>query len=317
MENQLYKILIHFFPKFGNYWDTITECNISQRPNSLGKYYLNFSSKINYAEKFDEFNIPLYYINDKWIYHPTVICQYALGLYEHINNASQNKQELTKKFLGQSDWLVANYNQVDDSAFWWMNYYMEEYNIGSPWCSAIAQGEAISVLLRAHLLTQNDIYIDSASKALKSFLVLIEKKGFRREFDRDSLLFEEYPSQKMNFALNGFIFSLYGLYDFYLFNQNKLAEELFQKGINTLKNSLTNFDLGYWSKYSLYYDPIDYPASYKYHALHVEMLKSLYFITSEKIFQETSIKWEKYLFSFRSKTKSLLKKYYALNSLKS
>ena len=194
---------------------------------------------------------------------------------------------------------------------------MIEYEIKSPWCSAIAQGEAISVLLRAHSLTQNDTYIDVASKALRSFLVVIEKNGFMREINNDSLLFEEYPSQKMNFALNGFIFSLYGLYDFYLYNQNKLAEELFQKGINTIKNSLTDFDLGYWSKYSLYYDPIYYPASYKYHAIHVEMLKSLYFITSEKIFQETSIKWEKHLFSFRNRTKSLLEKYYAIKSLKS
>ena len=122
MKNKLYKTLIHFYPKFGNYWDTITECNISKRPQILDHYYLNFSSKINYPGNFDEFKVPLYHLNNKWIYHPTVICQYALGLYDHISNSSANKEELTNKFLMQSDWLTKNYSQVEESAFWWMNY---------------------------------------------------------------------------------------------------------------------------------------------------------------------------------------------------
>lgn len=315
MYNQLYKILIHFYPRFSNYWDTITECSIFQRPKILGKYYLNFSSKIYYPDNFDESNIPIYHLNNQSMYHPTVICQYALGLYEHFLNSNKDKEKFKKYFLSQANWLIDNYYQIDDSAIWLMNYDMKEYKILSPWASALSQGEAISVLLRAHQLTKKSIYCDVALKALNSFSINIKNNGFMRIVDTDSFLYEEYPTQKMNFALNGFIFSLYGLYDFYLFNQNYLAEQLFDKGIITLKRSLQNFDLGYWSKYSLYYDPIEYPASYKYHALHVEMLKSLYFITSEKIFLETSIKWEEYQFSFKKKTKSLIIKYYAMKSL--
>lgn len=315
MKDQLYKVLIHFNPKFSNYWDTITPCNIGEKPNSLGKYYLNFSSKVPYPYRLDSEGIPLFLLNDNWIYHPTVICQYAIGLYEHIISSSNDRENLTKKFLKQSDWLVKNFIEFEESAFWFLKYDMPEYNLIAPWSSGIVQGEAISILLRANLLKEDISYVEVAKSGLKSFLLDIRKNGFTRHGMKDCLVFEEYPTKKINFSLNGFIFALFGIYDFYLYNKDPIAEDLFLKGIDTLKNKLNEFELGYWSKYSLFYDTIEYPSSYKYHAIHIEMLKSLFFITSVDTFWETSVRWETYLYSLSKKTKSLAKKYIALKKL--
>lgn len=315
MKDQFYKTLIHFYPKFSNYWDSSTHCNLTERPSTLGKYYLDFSSKVPYPYKIDSNGVPLFFFQNKYIYHPTVICQYAIGLFEHITSTSNGRESLTKDFLNQTNWLANNYVKSNNAAFWYLKYNMSEYKLNAPWSSGIVQGEAISVLLRTSLITKNESYLKLANSALNSFLVDIKDNGFSRLFQDENLLFEEYPSKKNNFSLNGFIFSLFGLYDFYLYNKNPIAEELFWKGINTLKKSLPKFDLGYWSKYSLFFDRIEYPSSNKYHLLHIEMLKSLYIITSENIFLETSIKWQKYHSNFFNKNKSLIKKIIAIKKL--
>ena len=314
MNDQIYKVLIHFNPKLSNYWDSITPCNITEKPKNIAKYYLDFSSKAPYPYKMDSNKIPLYYFDRRWIYHPTVICQYALGLYERITKETDDQENLVNSFLAQADWLVNNYDQLEGSAFWFIKFNMPEYKLTAPWSSGIVQGEAISVLLRANVLSKNDQYYQAASKSLKSFLVDFEEYGFTRIIENDYRIFEEYPTKKINFALNGYIFALYGLYDFVLLKDDHLAEKLFNKGIELLVNKLKDFDLAYWSKYSLYYDPIEYPCSYKYHALHIEMLKSLYFITSNSVFLQIIEKWEKYRNSFPKKIKSLVKKYSAIKN---
>lgn len=314
MNDKIYKILIHFNPKLNNYWDSITPCNISERPKDINKYYLDFSSKAPYPYKMDSCKIPLYYFNRSWTYHPTVICQYALGLYEAITKQTKNQEKLINDFLIQADWLVNNHVLLEESAFWFIGYDMTEYNLTAPWSSGLVQGEAISVLLRANIISQNDKYLQTASKSLKSFLVSIEHNGFTRIIENHYRIFEEYPTNKINFVLNGYIFALYGLYDFILFNKDNLAEKLFTDGTELLIKKLNDFDLSYWSKYSLYYDPIEYPSSYKYHALHIEMLNSLYYITSDSTFLDIINKWEKYRNSYIMRIKSLVKKYSAVKN---
>ena len=47
--------------------------------------------------------------------------------------------------------------------------------------------------------------------------------------------YEEYPTTKGNYTLNGFMFTLVGLYDYYKVTGNELAKELYDDGIETLK----------------------------------------------------------------------------------
>jgi hypothetical protein len=85
------------------------------------------------------------------------------------------------------------------------------------------------------------------------------------------------------------IFSLCGVYDFVrVFPDNKLARKIYEDGIQTLKNILPEYDLGYWSRYNLckagWYPEID-PATIGYQRLHVNQLEMLHELTKEKVFK--------------------------------
>ena len=156
----------------------------------------------------------------------------------------------------------------------------------------MAQGEAISVLVRANLLTDKSKYVEVAEKALKPFNISAKQGGFVNMFNGFPV-YEEYPSPDKTVAvLNGFIFSLFGLYDLTLYNNNN-AKLLFDRGVNTLNNILKFYDLNYWSQYYLFDYPNNYPASFTYHLLVIEQLKALYILTGNKNFFEYSEKWSK------------------------
>lgn len=299
---------MHYWPAIHNYWDSVTPNNCLIKPNLFGEYYLNFISKIPYPFKFDQNNIPMYKLSGEMTYHPTVICQYALGLYQKYFDSSFKNDEIKFKFLLQADWLVNNSIKLNNAAFWKLNYIIDNYQLKKQWCSGLVQGEAISVLLRAYSITHQIYYLNTAESALNSFYVDVNEGGFIRYNDKNLMVLEEYPTHKVNFTLNGHIFAMFGLYDFVLFNKNPKADKLFCEAVETLVNSIDNFDLGYWSKYSLFYDPGEFPCSIKYHLLHIEMLRALFILTGENIFHRILEKWGSYTNSLLCRNKALFKR---------
>ena len=286
------KISVFYKPDSSNYWNSITPCCLNKKPDKLGRYYLDFSTKSEYIGRFDEIGVPLYRQgNSAIIYHPIVICQYALGLFERIFRGEDEKNEYLKKFIQQADWLLQNSENNGAGKGWNINYEIREYNLQAPWMSAMAQGEAISVLTRAHLLTGKEDYLISAKEALNLFEFSVSDGGVVNKFKSYSV-YEEYPSPSKTVAvLNGFIFSLFGLYDLTIYSGDEKAKKLFSTGVDTLSNIIEFYDIGYWSQYYLFDYPKRYPASYTYHVLCAEQLKALYHITGKKIFLEYSERW--------------------------
>jgi hypothetical protein len=223
----------------------------------------------------------------------------------HKNNFSD--LDLKNKFLKQADWLVENYIRINGKVTWLVDKKISGYGLEKPWSSALTQGEAISVLLRAYLLTEENSFLKISEEALELFETDVNDGGIKNKFN-GYIFYEEYPTIKPNFVLNGFIFSLFGLYDFILLNKNIKAKNLFEEGIKTLENLLILFDTGYWSQYNLYYHPGTYLASYKYHLIHIEQLKALYFLTGKEIFLTYSNKWGSYGNNFYTRTFALIKK---------
>jgi heparosan-N-sulfate-glucuronate 5-epimerase len=305
----LNKILVFYYPNRATYWHTITPCVIETRPEELGRYYLDFSSKFDYPGKLDENGIPIYEFPDKRaIYHPIVICQYALGLFELLYKSNYCDKSAELKFLKQADWL-SKYGVETKSGFvWYIDYSIAEYGLYPPWFSALAQGEAISVLTRAYKITGNKKYLNICEKAIIPFTLDVKSGGLVNIF-KNIPVYEEYPSPKRTVAvLNGFIFSLFGLYDYYLTNKNIMAKELFEKGINSITNILPYYDIKYWSSYYLFDYPHGYTSSFTYHNIMINQLKALYIITRKYIFIEYSEKWESYKNSGFLKSKALIKK---------
>lgn len=295
LKHLINKAIVFIKPEQATYWHTITRNTLNKKPEKVERYYLNFESKLNYPDKIDDNGIPLYKIAEvPYFHHPIVICQYALGIYEHFYQSKFKDELLKSRFIKQADWLLNNYADIGIGKVWHIGYDIPEYNLYNPWYLGLSQGEAASVLTRAYHISNDIKYLALAEDAIKPFNVPVSDGGLLNYFN--SLpVFEEYPSSKKTVgALCGYMFILFGFYDLILANKNRLATDLFNKGVESLKKLLPYYDLGFWSRYYIFDYPKQYVASFTYHSLHFEQLKTLYFMTGEKIFLDYSEKWESY-----------------------
>ena len=152
----------------------------------------------------------------------------------------------------------------------------------SGWTSAMGQGLGISFLYRCYNL--NLISHDIVSKHIE----LARKFMFSNElkyYYKDEFILQEFSGTSES-VLNGYIFAIYGLHDYYLFTGHK---SYFNESINTLSNFINQYQFFNWSYYSL----TKTHASSFYHKLHIEMMDSLFHLTSNPIFNKQKKVWKK------------------------
>lgn len=309
LKNYLNKILVFYYPERAGYWNSITKCNVIRKPIELGNYYLDFSSKALYPDQFSQDGIPLFtYGKESNIEQPVVIAQYALGLISLLAKDNFDNKELEQKFINVANWFVKNKEQTKNGVGWFIKTPYLHYGLSVPWISAMAQGEAISVLSRAAKITKDDLYEQIAIDALVPFEYNVLDGGLVNYFNSIPV-YEEVPTVSKTMAvLNGFIFALFGLYDLYLLNKNSKANLLFNNGAESLVKLLPYFDFNHWTNYFLYEYPKKYYSSYTYHILVTEQLKALYILTGESLFNDYANKWDEYSKSFIKKNFALFQK---------
>ncbi|WP_319271837.1 D-glucuronyl C5-epimerase family protein [uncultured Draconibacterium sp.] len=273
----------------------------------LGDYYFVFNENRVSAgkdqaliNKFDENGIPINktYIDVKdkdFVYFPISIGQMGLAVF---NTYLKTKSEKDKnRFLKYAEWFYTNAEISDNlGARWLTEVKLPAYRTPENWQSAFSQSRGISILLRAYQLTGKEEYAKMAEKALISFTKPVSEGGVT-SLTQWGPFYEEYTSSVPTLVLNGKIFALCGLYDFVrVFPENELARKLYDEGIETIKNCLHAYDMGFWSRYNLceasWYPKID-PATISYQKLHVTQLKMLYQLTDEKIFEDYMLKFDK------------------------
>ena len=196
---------------------------------------------------------------------------------------------------------------VKECAKWTKSIWCLVYNITAPWISGMAQGEALSVLLRASQITGEKKYFETAQLAWRIFDVTVKDGGVISKYGDNSPVIEEYPSSNFpSFVLNGFLFAIFGIYDYSIYTQESDPQKKFLLYINSLKKNLFRYDCGYWTYYDLAH-PLRLAAKH-YHKIHIEQLKSIYKITNESVFQEYYLRWQNYLKSINSNFKWFIKK---------
>ena len=277
----------------------------------LGKYYIDLNRSL--GEDFSEYEfsregIPLtrFHRKSDWRHNPITVCQYGL---HHFNKYLTKQDERSKEiFLIQANWLVEKAEQgANNSKVWYYRIDIPFYRISAPWVSGMAQGEALSVLLRAHQLMGKQKYLDTARAAWKIFHVSVQDGGVISYFPDNRPIIEEYPSTElMTGVLNGFISAIFGVYDFAQYMDDRQADQFFLKLVDSLKHNLDCYDCGYWS----YYDqkPPIRLTSKAYHRFHIEQLKALYEITSDEIFKNYGDRWRSYLNSSKCNLKWMVRK---------
>lgn len=211
------------------------------------------------------------------IYFSIAIFQYGLGAYDLYLQSKE--QAMLDKVLACADWAVEN--QQEDGG--WVTFAYE--NPEHPY-SSMAQGEGISLLLRAYFTTNKEQYLTAAKKAKEFMLLPIERGGTTRYIDDDVYLYECTHDPLI---LNGWIFSLWGLWDYCKCTEDIEAQGVLTATLKTLERKLPDFDMKYWSKY----EDGKRICSPFYHRLHIAQLYVMYDLTGTEIYKAYADRWER------------------------
>ena len=255
-------------------------------------YYNDFTEKIT-RFGYNDSRIPLATVDGgKEIYFPISIFQYGLGAYD-LFLLDKNESSFDK-FISCADWAVNNQQHNGG----WITFAYKK--IKNPY-SSMAQAEAVSLLIRAYIETEKSDYLDAARKAIDYMLLPVEQGGTAWYSGEDVGFLEcsDFP-----LILNGWIFSLWGLYDYYKFTNCDRIHGILNKSLDTLKRKLPEFDIKYWSKYDIDRN-ISSPF---YHRLHINQLITMHKLFGDDIYKKYADKWEGYTHSWFYRNKAFVKK---------
>jgi len=292
------------------FWHETPTENFEITPNELGQYYMLFAEKSDYQGAYDSNGIPQldYHGQIGLQYNPIAIAQYGLGNY----NLWQRTGDLTRmeKFFLIADWLCSHLELNSQGVPVWHHHFDWEYRetLKAPWYSALAQGQGISVLVRAYKESGDPKYLDCARQAYIALKKPIADGGVVFVDESGALWFEEYIVSPPTHILNGFIWALWGVYDFALATKENAAGELFRLGVRTLLHNLLHYDLGFWSLYEQSGTRLPMVASSFYHQLHIVQLRVMYRLTSKEAFSQTAGRWQSYTRSRINRTRALIYK---------
>ncbi|XP_008940383.1 PREDICTED: D-glucuronyl C5-epimerase [Merops nubicus] len=211
-------------------------------------------------------------------------------------------------FFAASNWLVKNQDERGGWPIMVTRKLGEGFKSLEPgWYSAMAQGQAISTLVRAYLLTREHTFLGAALRATALYKLPSEQHGVKAVFMNRHDWYEEYPTSPSSFVLNGFMYSLIGLYDLKETAGEKLGKEaqlLYERGMESLKAMLPLFDTGSGTIYDLRHFMLGSApnlARWDYHTTHINQLQLLSTIDESPIFKEFLKRWKNYLRGGRAK----------------
>src|SRR5947209_4541654 len=289
------------------FWHENPEMNPNFHLGEMGEYYMTFCSKADYAGPFDQDGVPMLDYRGAIgpQYNPIAIAQYGLGNYNLY--ARTGEPERKARFLRAADWLRATAEPNPGGLWVWMHKFDWEYRdtLRAPWFSGLAQGQGISLLVRAYNETGTADYLECAQQAFAAFLVDVQDGGVACRDEANNLWFEEYIVSPPTHILNGFIWAIWGIYDYSLATNESAAQDLFTRGVRTLLHNLERYDLGFWSLYEQSGTRLPMIASRFYHRLHIVQLHVLYRLTRESKFLEFAERWSAYTHSRAKRTRAL------------
>jgi hypothetical protein len=236
-------------------------------------------------------------------YNPVAISQAAIAYFDRWHSAEETPAQAEqdrKSFFNQVNWLMAN-QQPD--GLWLFRFHWS--HLKRPWWSAMAEGQAMSVLLRAYWVTGADAYLVAARKALSTFDRLSSERGVSSLVIvkyRQLTVYQEYlPAHDYHDnVLNGWIFALAGLYEYAIYTGDPTA--LYDlvaadRGLPAVRFLLPWYDTGKWSYYALdsFTATTRGPRAHQaYHVLHILQLRWLHSITGDPLMRAYADRFQWY-----------------------
>jgi hypothetical protein len=235
---------------------------------------------------------PHYLINGQTgshYYSPLKIAHYILAIFnDYLRSDDVSLTEDIRHHLNFLLEIGSTHPNDSSVCVWRVPTSVLRYGVKSQHVSAIVQGLVISAFLRGFVLWGDERFLETARRASRLMSIPLEDDGVQAA-SRWGTTYEEYPSDPYSHVINGFIFSLFGLYELSQITKDSIAEELYWTGISSLKKMAPDWIMGYWSKYDLF-DLTSGAnvnlATRHYQYLHIDQLQVLFRQTGDSVFRE-------------------------------
>jgi hypothetical protein len=294
---RIFKVYLTRDKGYLSFWHENPEVSENIKPYELGPYYQTFWDKAQYKGPQDPKGVILfdYYFDIGRQYNPLAIAQYGLGNYNlYLKTKDQKYLDIAKT---QGEWLIANLEENGSGIPVWKHKFRWHYKkyLAPGWYSAHSQGTGISLLARLYKETKDERYKKCAEKAFISMNLPFKDGGVKYVDHKGDVWLEEYLITPPTHILNGYLWALWGVWDYWLLSESEDAKNLFKDCVKTLSANLHRYDAGFWSLYDLSEQRLKMIASPFYHRLHIVQLRATYLITQEHAFDAFSKKFRGYL----------------------
>lgn len=191
--------------------------------------------------------------------------------------------------------------QAPDGGFPYPSRQHRHTTLPDGWVSAMAQGNALSVLARALQLKNDERYRRAGELAFANLMTPVEQGGARTSMAALDpslsryIFFPEYPGKPIDYTLNGYMYALLGVYDWSstASASKARAAEAFREGMRTLDKILPLHDVAGYSTYDLAHLVLKIPpyVAPDYLGIHVHLLHALNSVSPSAVVQAYERKW--------------------------
>lgn len=274
-------------------------------------YFMSFQGKAGYKGPFDAQGVPLldYHGDIGRQHNPIAIAQYGLGRFNRWAETGHSPAD-ERAWLAVADWLATQMRPNESGVRVWMHDFNWPYRemLRAPWYSGLAQGNGLSLLVRAAVATGEPRFTDAAQVAFQPFRRDVSDGGVLSTDAVGDVWIEEYLVQPPSHILNGFIWALWGVYDYAQWSGNADANALWHSCVGTLQRRLSDFDIGWWSLYEAPHNGQEMLASRYYHALHIAQLQVMYRLTGNDFFWQAGNRFQGYMDHRPNRMRALARK---------
>ncbi len=222
-------------------------------------------------------------------YHPVARAYYAIraldayhhtGIETYLDRALANTRSLLDDSVDREGALWFPYE------FDWTYY---EVTLHAPWWSAMAQGQVLSLLVRLDRLQPDTGWRSLADKVFASFgQRYASGEPWAVIVDDGDLWLEEYAGDAPPLqVLNGHIYAMYGLHDYYMLTHDELAATMFDGAATTVLSVMPIIrhegGISYYCARANYCQSADWQNT-DYHPEHIAQLRMLAEMTGDSRF---------------------------------
>jgi len=278
-----------------SFWHEEPEANPAHRRDAR-QYFMRFRGKADYPGPFDAAGVPLLDYRGRIgkQYNPIAIAHYGLARFNRWCDGGAAGDYTA--WIAASRWLVANLRPNARGVPVWCHDFDWPYRqlLEAPWYSGLAQGNGVSMLIRAAVATGDHAFAEAAHRAFQSFEASVSQGGVIVTDARGDVWIEEYMVEPPSHVLNGFIWALWGVYDYAQWSGRPAASALWESCVRTLAARLGDFDTGWWSLYEAANTGRPMLASFYYHRLHAVQLRVLAELTGIEEFAARAARFDDY-----------------------